>query len=188
MPLDRPEEGWVWLHVPRREGVEVVVLGDIHTWWAHFARVPGLRAAKAVRCLKADGAPCEWCDREIGRRARYVFPVRAGDVPRLVELGRVQYPELSMIYGAGRWLGARLRLEKEWDAPNARIRVTYLGREVITTEAEVDVGVYVSQLGFQELRTIKPPMVGADPPSKPSGNAVAPGAATRRNAWRDHAE
>src|SRR6266478_3776787 len=137
MPLEVPESGFVWLHVPRKEPVDVVVVSDIHTWHAHFVRVPGMKGARAARCLRADGGSCQFCIAEIGRRARYVVAVKVGESVRLVEFGRVQYPQLSLIYNGGRWLGSRLRLAREWDAANARISITFLGREVVTSEVEV---------------------------------------------------
>lgn len=184
MPLERPEEGWVWLHVPRKEPVTVIVCGDIYTWWAHFARVPGLRTARAVRCRRADGQPCDWCDREIGRRARYVFPVRVGEGMRLVELGRVQFSMLDMLYQSGRWIGRRLKLSREWDAQNARILVEPLGMEALTDESTVDVGEFVASLGMTEAATIRPPQViGGSAPPGPKGSGS--GSAGVRNAWAD---
>lgn len=185
MPLEAPETGFVWLHVPRREPVDVVVVSDIATWWAHFVRVPGLKAARAARCLKADGLECSFCAQEVGRRARYVFAVRTGEAVRLVELGRVQYPTLSMIYDGGRWLGSRLRLAREWDAANARIAVSFLGREAISPEVEVQVGEYVAGLGQAEARAFKVPAVRVEvPPSKGSLPQSANGAVPV-NRWRD---
>lgn len=188
MPLERPEAGWVWLHVPRREAVEVVVVSDIHTWWAHFVRVPGLRSARAARCLAADGLACQWCDDHVGRRARYVFAVRVGENLRLIELGRVQFPTLSMMYESGRWLGTRMELRREWDAANARIAVTPRGREVVTEEVTVDIGEFVAGLGMAEARQLKPS--GSGPglsPSKGSATPVAPQVG-RVNAWSERSK
>lgn len=184
MALEKPEAGWVWLHVPRKEPVEVVVAGDVCTWWAHFVRShPALKGVKGVRCGRADGGSCAWCDADVGRRARYVFPVYAGDVPRLVEFGRVQYPVLSMLYDSGRWVGRRLRLKKEWDAANARIGVEPCGFETLTTERELDCSDYVATLGAAEARSIRPPEL--TPPSKPSRDANGAGAAPRAPRWSD---
>lgn len=188
MPLEAPETGFVWLHVPRREPVDVVVVSDVHTWFAHFVRVPGLKGCRAARCLKQDGAECSFCAAEIGRRARYVFAVRAGDATRLVELGRVQYPTLSMIYEGGRWVGSRLRLAREWDAVNARIAVAFLGREVISDEVAVEIGDYVASLGRSEAASMRPPVVGVSSPSSkaslPSSQAAQNGAGGWKNAPR----
>lgn len=160
MPLERPEPGFVWLHVPRKGSVDVVVCGELYTWWAHWAVIPGTRRQEAVRCARADGGICAWCDGDYGRRARYVFPVRVGDAVRLVELGRVQYSSLAMVWEEGRWIGARFRLEREWDAANARIRVTYVGREVLSEEVQVDISEYVSTLGLSASQRWSPPGVG----------------------------
>lgn len=184
MALERPEPGWVWLHVPRKEAVDVVVCSDIHTWWAHFTRLPGQRVARAVRCAQADGESCEWCESQIGRRARYVFAVRVADQVRLVELGRVQFPQLQVFYSAGlsRWLGTRLRLSREWDAANARIEVLYQGRENLSDECVVDPGDYVAGLGQAERRMFRPNTSGQPaPPSKGSAGAT-------RNAWSDRSK
>lgn len=167
MPLERPEAGWVWLHVPRKDPVDVVAISDICTWWAHFVRVPGARSARAVRCLAADGHECGWCAAQIGRRARYVFAVRVGELVRLVELGRVQFPLLQIMYDGGRWLGTRVQLAREWDAANARISIEFRGREVISDEVVVDIAEHVASLGLAEARTIKPPnSAGSSIPSK----------------------
>lgn len=185
MPLEAPESGFVWLHVPRRDPVDVVVVSDVHTWFAHFVRVPGLKGARAARCLKADGGECAFCSQEIGRRARYVFAVRMGDATRVVELGRVQYPTLAMIYDGGRWVGSRLRLAREWDAANARIAVSYLGREAVSAEVILDIADFVAGLGQAEARSMRPPVVGVSiPPSErlPSGK---PSAQDRRSGWRE---
>lgn len=160
MALERPEPGYVWLHVPRREPVEVTVVGDICTWWAHFSRMPGARGMTALRCLRSEGQGCAWCDASVGKRARYVFPVQLHDEARslrLLEVGRVQYPQLSMVYTEGRWMGSRWRIRKEWDAANARIDMAYLGREHLSTEAVIDVTEYVETLGRAELRSAKKP-------------------------------
>jgi hypothetical protein len=188
MALERPEAGFVWLHVPRREGVEVVAISDIHTWWAHFVRVPGAKAAKAVRCLAADGRACEWCDAQVGRRARYVFAVRTGDVVRLVELGRVQFPLLQVMYEGGRWLGTRMELKREWDAANARIQIVPRGREVITDEVVVDIGDHVAGLGMAEARQLRP--ASAPDRSIPSKGPATPveKAVGTRNAWSDRSK
>lgn len=184
MPLDRPEAGWVWLHVPRREPVEVVVVGDVCTWWAHFHKpIANSKQVRAIRCVAADGAPCAWCDAEIGRRARYVFPVRVADAVRLVELGRVQYPLLAVLYDSGRWVGRRIKLRREWDAANARISLEPVGFEVITSEVQVDCADYVGTLGAAEARTIKPPEHA--PPSKTVPREVVPSAGPRAPRWSE---
>lgn len=188
MALERPEAGWVWLHVPRRDPVEVVVISDIHTWWAHFVRVPGAKAAKAVRCLAADGRPCEWCDAQVGRRARYVFAVRTADQVRLVELGRVQFPLLQVMYDGGRWIGTRMELRREWDAANARITIVPRGREVITDEVMVDIGDHVAGLGLAEARSLKPASsAGKVIPSEGSATQLDSGRGSR-NAWSDRSK
>lgn len=185
MPLEAPESGFVWLHVPRRESVEVVVISDVHTWHAHFVRVPGLKGCRAARCLRADGGECQLCEEQIGRRARYVFAVRSGDAVRLVELGRVQYPVLAAIYDSGRWLGARLKLTKEWDAANARIAVIPCGREHVSAEVEVDIGDFVAGLGMAEARTFRAPRVTVElPPSKGSRSEQL-SSQDRQNGWKN---
>lgn len=188
MALERPEAGWVWLHVPRREPVDVVVLGDICTWWAHFVRAaPGLKKVSAVRCGRSDaGADCAWCAAEVGHRARYVFPCRAGESVRLVELGRVQYSTLAMVYESGRWIGRRLRLRREWDAVNARIVVEVLGVEVVSPESVLDCSEYVAGLGASEARMIRPPE--PLPPDRRSGGASAPEVAPRSPRWSERSQ
>jgi hypothetical protein len=109
-----------------------------------------------VRCLRSDGLHCGFCAEEYGRRARYVFPVRVDGAVRLVELGRVQYQTLALVYQEGRWLGTRLRLAREWDAANARIQVTFLGREGLTDEVVVDIEEYVSTLGVSAAQRFQP--------------------------------
>lgn len=185
MALEAPESGFVWLHVPRREPVEVVVVSDVHTWHAHFVRVPGLKGARAARCLKPDGGECSLCEEQIGRRARYVFAVRVAESLRLVEMGRVQYPTLAAIYDSGRWLGARLTLAKEWDAANARISVIYQGREHVSAEVEVDIGDFVAGLGMAEARTFRAPRVTIETVSPSKGSGPATPLNGRRNQWSD---
>lgn len=172
MALEAPEAGWVWLHVPRRDPVDVIVLGDICTWWAHFTRPNGGKRTVAVRCVAGGPEGCSWCAAEVGRKARYVFPVKTGEVTRLVELGRVQYATLAMIYDAGRWVGSRLRLRREWDAVNARIAVDFLGREHLSEELWLDCSDYVSSLGLAEYRMHRPPARDGVPPSKGSAPQV----------------
>lgn len=185
MPLERPEAGFVWLHVPINESVVVVAVSDIHTWWAHFVRPNGQRVAKAVRCVAADGAECEWCNAQVGRRARYVFAVRTEDQVRLVELGRVQFPTLSLMYDGGRWLGSRMELRREWAAKNARIAVIPRGREAISDELVVEIGDHVDGLGLAEARQLRPP-VGGGSPSKGSGSATQlPSGGGSGSRWRE---
>lgn len=151
MALDRPESGFIWLHVAADAPVECVINGSIETWWAHFVRQPGAKKVLAVRCFKPDGDECAWCIGQVGVRARYVVPVLVDGAQRLVELGRVQYGALRMLSeSAGGEVGKRIRLQHEWKARNAPIVVSPLGREVITAEMVVDVADFVDTLGRSE--------------------------------------
>lgn len=151
MALDRPESGFIWLHVPPGAPIECVVNGSIETWWAHFVRQPGARKVIAVRCFKGDMVTCPWCEGQVGVRARYVVPVLVDGAQRLVELGRVQYGSLRMLSeSVGGEVGKRIRLSHEWNAKNAPIVVLPLGREVITAEMVVDVREFVDTLGRAE--------------------------------------
>ena len=157
MPLERPEPGITWLHVPLSGSVEVVVVGDIHTWHTHWTGAQGGRRNNAVRCVRGDGLFCAWCEAQIGRRARYVFPVLKDGKPNLVEFGRVQYNTLALLYDVKPWLGKRLRISRTHAAKNAEILIDYVGREVITPEMEMDIADIVDTLGRDNLRFYKPP-------------------------------
>jgi len=162
MSLERPESGYTWLHVPLRESVLVVVCGEVHTWWSHWARLPQLRGGQPVRCVAGEGAECSWCAGGSPRRARYVFPVLLGAGVRVVELGRVQYPMLRMCVESGVWVGRRLRLERAWAARNAPIELQPAGQEVVSVEQVVDVEELVSGLGIQGRILQAPPAVRMD--------------------------
>lgn len=157
MPLERPEAGYVWLHVPLKEAVDVVIVGDVHTWYAHWGGVGGGRQNRGVRCLRNEGLACAWCASGQAPRARYVMPVHVGSDLRLVELGRVQYSMLSMLNDNGGLIGRRVRLVREWVAKNAPIQVRSLGREHLSDEQVIDLEEFVGCLGRAELAMVKPP-------------------------------
>lgn len=154
MPLVAPEEGFVWLQVPLHEPVDVVVLGELHSWWTHWYRGPLCRGSIAVRCVFEERASCDWCRAGYEKRVRYVFPVRADDELRVVELGRVQYPALAAIVEFGEWCGSRLRLVRERPVKNAPIQLRKVGREVVPAEAQVDLTGFVAGLGQVNLRML----------------------------------
>lgn len=157
MPLERPEAGYVWLHVPLKEAVDVVIVGDVHTWYAHWGGVGGGRQNRGVRCLRNEGLACAWCASGQAPRARYVMPVHVGSDLRLVELGRVQYSMLSMLNDNGGLVGRRVRLVREWVAKNAPIQVRPLGKEHLSPEQVIDLEEFVGCLGRAELAMVKPP-------------------------------
>lgn len=162
MPLVAPEEGWVWLSVPLHECVDVVVLGEIHSWFTHWYRGPQCRGSLAVRCVKEERGDCDWCRAEYQRRVRYVFPVRVDDQVRCCELGAPQYPSLSAISTFERWVGSRLRLARERPVKNAPILVRRIGEEVVPPEAVVDCSGLVAGLGLSNLRMLDVSRVLAD--------------------------
>lgn len=154
MPLVAPEEGWVWLTVPLNEAVDVVVLGELHSWHTHWYRGPLCRGSIAVRCVFEERGQCDWCRANYERRVRYVFPVRCEDELRVVELGRVQYPALAAAVQFHTWLGLRLRLVRERPVKNAPIQLRVVGQERIPPEAVVDVSTFVGSLGLSNLRML----------------------------------
>lgn len=156
MALEMPESGFVWLKVPLQGEVLVTVVGEIHTWWSHWQRMPGSRATQAVRCQQALGVACAWCDAGFDRRARYVFPVRVDGEVRVVEVGRVQYPTLKLLVGEG-WLGRVIRLKRAYAAKNAEIVLFPVRRESVSEEAQVDVEEFVSRLGVGQMKLLPAP-------------------------------
>lgn len=154
MALNAPEEGFVWLTVPLHESIDVVVIGDVESWYTHWYRGPGSKNTIAVRCVKEEVGECVWCTGEFQQRVRYVFPVRFDDQVRLIELGRVQYPALVAIYTFERWIGSRLRLVRERPVKNAPIQLRRVGEEVVPAEAVVDCSELVKGLGRANLRML----------------------------------
>lgn len=155
--LENPEPGFVWLKIPLNGETRVTVCGEVHTWWSHWHRVPGLRHAQAVRCRRAMGVTCDWCEAGAERRARYVFPVLVEGELRVVELGRVQFSVLRLLHEEGRWLGQKLTLRRAFAAKNAEIVLIPAGRESVSDEATVDVEQFVANLGVGQLRLVDPP-------------------------------
>jgi hypothetical protein len=165
MALEQPEAGYVWLHVPRREAVDVVMCGEIHSWWSHWTGTPGGRQSQAVRCVRREVGECAWCAVGHEHRVRYVFPALLGADLRLVELGRVQYATLSLLVQEGSVIGRKLKLVREWDAKNAPIQVVPLGRAHVSREQIVCIEDHVAQLGRGQLALMRVPQ--SNPPSKP---------------------
>lgn len=170
MALEKPEPGYVWLHVPRKEAVDVVMCGEIHSWWSHWTGVPGGRQSQAVRCVKRELGDCAWCAVGHEARVRYVFPVLLGADLRLVELGRVQYATLSLLVQEGSVIGRKLKLVREWDAKNAPIQVVPLGRSHVSREQLVDLAEVVDGLGRGQLALMRVPQTNT--PSKPRSGPV----------------
>jgi hypothetical protein len=167
MALERPEQGYVWLRVPLEGDVHVTIVGAIHTWWSHWHRPPGGRTQQAVRCVRSVGVACAWCDAGFERRARYVLPVRVDGELRVLELGRVQYSNLSLVANSPDGeVGAKLRLWRPYRARNAEIMVMPCGREHVSEEARVDLTDYVSQLGLTQLKMLTAPKTDSPNPSR----------------------
>lgn len=154
MALVAPEEGFVWLQVPLHESVDVVVLGELHSWFTHWYRGPLCRGSIAVRCVFEERGTCDWCKAGYEKRVRYVFPVRLDDEVRVVELGRVQYPALAALMQFHVWTGSRLRLVRERPVKNAPIQLRRVGEERIPPEAVVDCSQLVASLGLSNLRML----------------------------------
>ena len=152
MALVAPEDGWVWISVPAAECLDVLVVGEIHTWWSHWYRAPGEKRAAAMRCVLDERGKCDLCRAGYERRARYVFPVEHDAQVRLVELGRVQFPALAMLEQFGEVVGARLRLVRERPVQNAPIQVRKVGAEIVPPERRHDVEGFVATLGVVQLR------------------------------------
>lgn len=169
MALEKPDSGYCWHHVPARGELLVTVVGDVHTWWQHWGHGGPRRGGQPVRCLMRERGSCEWCAAGQEARARYVFPGRVAGTYGLVELGRVQYAMLAVVYQEKRWIGARLRLAKEWESKNARISCVFLGREHVSPEEVIDCSDYVRTLGLAAVGVVHPLRVG--PPR--SGGADA---------------
>lgn len=157
MPLERPEPGYVWLHVPRKEAVDLVVVGEVHSYWSHWTGTPGGRQTQSVRCVRQEAGNCAWCEQGYEARVRYVFPALVGDDLRLVELGRVQYPMLAMLVQESGWIGRKLKLVREWDAKNARIQIRPAGKGHVSAEQVVDLEDFVANLGVGQLKLLKVP-------------------------------
>lgn len=156
MALEMPESGYVWGKVPLEGDVRLTVVGEVHTWWSHWHRLPGRGGVQAVRCARALGVACAWCDAGYQRRARYVFPALVEGELRVFEVGRVQFPVLRLVCGEG-IVGRRLTLRRAFKAKNAEIVIIPGGREHVSAEAVVDVGSWVCELGGGQLLLIAPP-------------------------------
>lgn len=156
MALEMPESGFVWLKVPLQGEVRCTVVGEVHTWWSHWQRMPGGRGVQAVRCARAVGVACAWCDAGFPRRARYVFPVRVEGEVRVVEVGRVQYPTLKLLVAEG-FTGRVLRLKRTHAAKNAEIQMFPAGKEHVSDESLVCCEEFVSNLGVGQLKLLQPP-------------------------------
>lgn len=175
MALEAPESGYVWLHVSHREAVDVVVVGEVHTWWTHWTGFPGGKLSQAVRCVRAEVGECAWCEAAHERRARYVIPVMLGEDLRLLEVGRVQYPILSLLVQEPGWIGRRLKIAKSDARKNATITLRPVGREHVSAEMVIDIEDFVYDLGRGQLALMRVPQVAS--PSKPRSGPVSSGAA-----------
>lgn len=169
MPLEQPEAGYQWSHVPLREARDVVVVGEPHSWWAHWTGGGGARGNRAVRCLAREGEPCAWCVARQSPACRYVLPVWLIDYDpetrepsfselRVLELGKPQYSILVMLDKEGGLVGRRLRLVRERPKLNATIQVRPIGREHVSDEARADIADFVRNLGRSELAVARAPV------------------------------
>lgn len=154
MGLVAPEEGHVWWTCPLQDGQEVVVCGELHSWFTHWYRGPLCRGSIAVRCVREERGDCDWCTAQYERRVRYVFPILVEGDCRVVELGRVQYPSLCSIMAFHDWVGARLWLVRERPQKNAPIKVRRVGQEIIRPDQLVDLTTFVQGLGLSNLRML----------------------------------
>lgn len=171
MALEMPEAGFVWLKVPLQGEVRCTVVGEVHTWWSHWQRMPGGRGAQAVRCARALGVSCAWCDGGFPRRARYVFPVLVEGEVRVVEVGRVQYPMLKLVVAEG-IVGRVLRLKRTHAAKNAEIQLFAVAREAVGEEARVCVEAFTENLGVGQLKLLQPPAPANPSERSRSGEVV----------------
>jgi len=162
MALERPESGLTWMRVPVKESAVVTVLGQVVTYWTHWIQRPGGQRAQPVRCVRWEAGRCAVCERGQPRRVRYVVPVRRDGVPMLLELGRVQYPVLHLVFGQDDWLGRKLRVSREWPARNAPIVVVPVGREHVSEEEKWDVSAEVGELGRGQLSLVDVPARGGE--------------------------
>lgn len=170
MPLEAPDEGWVWVTVPLDRALEVTVIGECHTWYTHWVKQPGERRPVAVRCVLTERGSCDWCRAQYDRRARYVLPVDVDGQVRALELGRVQYPALAGIEEFGGLLGARIVLARERPVRNAPIGVRLACRVQVPMEQRRDVSGLVAALGMVQLRLLDCPASG--PGVAVGGNSV----------------
>lgn len=161
MALERPEAGYVWLHVPLREAVEVVIVGEVHSWWMHWAAVDR-KARRGVRCARREHLACALCEGGQAPRVRYVLPVHVAGALRLVEVGRVQYSTLAMMEENGGLVGRRCVVVREYAAKNAAIVLRPAGRETVSAEQVVDISEFVGQLGRIELAAVQPATLRGD--------------------------
>jgi len=161
MPLEAPESGWVWVSVPLDEAIDLIVVGDVQTWYSHWYRAPGARRPEALRCVLADAGRCELCRAGYERRARYVLPVRQGGELRCVEFGRVQYPALCLLQECGGVVGSVLRVTRERPHKSAPIRLREIDRVVVPESERVDLTGYVSAIGLIQMRLLSDEAVRA---------------------------
>lgn len=160
MPLERPELGYTWLQVPLDRALQVVILGDVYAWDSHWYRPQGYKGPQAVRCRRREAGECRFCELKFEIRKRYVFPVRVDDEARevrVVELGRVQYPVMEVVYEMHGWVGCKLVLARERPARNAPIHVRHVReyKEIVPREAQVDVEGFAREQGLPMLRYIE---------------------------------
>lgn len=156
MALESPEAGFIWGKVPLEGDLVITVVGDIQTYWSHWDRVPGRGPAQMVRCARAEGVACAWCDAGYPRRARYVFPALLDGELRVWEMGRVQFPTLKLLAAEG-WLGRVLRIRRAFRAKNAEILVFPAGRQSVGEEVVCDVSDFVAALGQGQMRLLPKP-------------------------------
>lgn len=157
MALERPETGYVWQHVPLSQSVECVIVGEVHSWWAHWVGSRGGKQNRGMRCIRPEGIACAWCAGGHVPRVRYVLPIHVGGELRLLELGRVQFSMLSMLEETGGLVGRRIIVVREWPAKNAPIQLRPAGSERLSEEQIVDIEQFVTQLGRHELAANRPP-------------------------------
>lgn len=171
MPFEMPEAGFVWGRVPLEGDVVVTVVGELHTYWSHWQRLPGKGGSQMVRCARAVGVACAWCDAGFVRRARYVFPALLDGELRVWEFGRVQAPTLKLLCAEG-IIGRTLRLRRAFRAKNAEVSIFPTGRQHVGEENTVDVEDFVSHLGVGQMKLLPPaPQVN---PSERSSSENAP--------------
>lgn len=156
MPLERPEDGVLWVQVPLDRPLELQVTGEAHSWWTHWARPGGRGRPVAVRCLRFEKGECEWCGCGYERRVRYVMPVWSEGQDRLLELGRVQYPALLCIAEMHGLPGSILSLSRERPALNSPIVVRLVRHEAVQGGHTRDCTEVVAILGGVAGRMMDP--------------------------------
>jgi hypothetical protein len=152
MAIERPEGGYAWIDVPLDKPVSLTCCGEPASWRAHWVTMPGYKRAQPVRCTSLDHGDCALCNQGVGYRVRYVVPVLLDGAPRLLEIGRTQWPWIEVRESLQDWVGCRFAISRERPVKNAPLIIVSLGRAHVSEEQAIDVRGVVATLG-RDMRT-----------------------------------